>query len=472
MRKKNLILTDRWFGSSKASSFALLLFSFIPSINIAFLFGAYDAFKSNHSIDILLFIFQGIIGLAFGITFFAPLWAKLPISTENDFLSFRYCGKFVSILKNTRSILLGVFVIPLLMSLVIKTPLELLSKCTFSNQWIYLIVFGVLIIYGLKNSISHRINFDFIVGIIMVIVCLIAIILLTFHPNMDALKIPLSLNTISNSNILLAGFILWWFANIVDLPDMRAQKLLSASTIKSGYLSFLIGNGVIMILQGVFICVYALFRYDSYPMVDCICVSALIISSLVQLMNLQHWSGSLMHRLFKELISNQRIRNYTPMVISISIAYFICLLTSNIFEIIQGILFFTAGVGPVYVLRWFYFRINAITQLTAMISSLFLGLIYIILKAYYPLAFSELTLFNLTETNTVILVLGLINCLIWGSVMMASQNETENNFSKERIKQIHSSTRQNLTEKTFQFVLTTMVLLILFFGPYLLFIGV
>jgi hypothetical protein len=189
-------------------------------------------------------------------------------------------------------------------------------------------------------------------------------------------------------------------------------------------------------------------------------------------MNLQHWSGSLMHGLFKELISNQRIRNYTPMVISISIAYFICLLTSNIFEIIQGILFFTAGVGPVYVLRWFYFRINAITQLTAMISSLFLGLIYIMSKAYYPLAFSELTLFNLTETNTVILVLGLINCLIWGSVMIASQNETENNFSKERIKQIHSSTRQNLTEKTFQFVLTTMVLLILFFGPYLLFIGV
>lgn len=472
MNKSKAIIVGQWFESVRSSSFALLLFSFIPSINLAFLFGAYDAFKSNHNNDILLFIFQGIIGLAFGITFFAPLWAKLPISAENEFLSFRYSGKFVSILKNTRSILLGVFVIPLLMSLVIKTPLELLSKYPFSNQWIYLIVFGMLVIYGLKNSISHRINFDFIVGIILVIVCLIAIILLTFQPKMDVLKIPLSFNTISNSNILLAGFILWWFANIVDLPDMRAQKLLSASTRKSGYLSFLIGNGVVMILQGVFICVYALFRYDSYPMVDFICISALIISSLVQLMNLQHWSGSLMHGLFKELISNQRIRNYTPMVISIGIAYFICLLTNNVFEIIQGILFFSAGVGPVYVLRWTFFRVNALTQLTAMISSLLLGLIYISLNASGFFHFSELTLFNLSPTNTAVCALGLINCLIWGSVMLASQNVEENKLSKKRIEQIHADTRKNLLLKTFQFILTAFVLILLFIGPYLLFIGI
>jgi hypothetical protein len=289
---------------------------------------------------------------------------------------------------------------------------------------------------------------------------------------MDALKIPLSLNTIANSNILLAGFILWWFANIVDLPDMRAQKLLSASTKKSGYFSFLIGNGVIMILEGVFLCVYALFRHNSYPMVDYICISALIISSLVQLMNLQHWSGSLMHGLFIKPISNQRIRNYAPMVISIGIAYFICLLTNNVFEIIQGILFFSAGVGPVYVLRWTYFRVNALTQLTAMISSLLLGLIYISLNASGFFHFSALTLFNLSPTNTAVCVLGLINCLIWGSVMIASQNEEENKLSKKRIEQIHADTRKNLLLKTFQFILTAFVLMLLFIGPYLLFIGI
>jgi len=450
----------------------LLLFSFIPSINLAFLFGAYDAFKSSQNIDILLFIFQGIIGLAFGITFFAPLWAKLPISAENEFLSFRYSGKFVLILKNTRSILLGVFVIPLLMSLVIKTPLELLSKYPFSNQWIYLVVSGILVIYGLKNSIIHRINFDFIVGIILVIVCLIATILLTFQPKMDALKIPLSFKTISNSNILLSGFILWWFANIVDLPDMRAQKLLSASTRKSGYLSFLFGNGVVMILQGVFICIYALFRFNSYPIVNFICISALVITGFVQLMNLQHWSGSLMHGLLKKSIPNERLRNFAPMAFSIGLAYLICLLTNNIFAIIQCILFFSAGVGPVYVLRWAYFRVNALTQLTAMISSLFLGIIYISINVSGYLDFSKLTLFKLSPTNSAICVLGLINCIIWGTTMLFSQDEKENEMSKKRLKEIHDNTRKNLILKMSQFILTALVLLLLFVTPYLLFIGV
>lgn len=472
MNNSNTSIASSWFESVRRSSSTRLLFAFIPSVNIAFLFGACDSFKGSHNFDILLFIFQGIIGLAFGITFFAPLWAKLPIQTENDFLSFRYSGKFVSTLKNTRSVLLGVFVIPLLMALVIKTPLEFLHKFHLQNQLIYISVFGVLVLYGLKNSIHHRINFDFFAGIILVLVCFIAILMLSLHPNLEMLRISPSTNTISTSDILMAVFITWWFANIVDLPDMRAQKLLSASSEKSGYFSFLLGNGIVMILQGVFICVYALFRFDSYPIVDFICISALIISSLVQLMNLQHWSGSLMHGLFKKSISNQRIRNYTPMAISIGIAYLICLLTNNVFEIIQGILFFSAGVGPVYILRWTYYRINALTQLTAMLSSLFLGITYILLNASSFLDFSQLTFLYLSPTNTAVCVLGLINCLIWGSVMLISQNDEENDLSKKRLQEIHSESRKNLLLKTSQFIITSVILLLLFTAPYLLFIGV
>jgi hypothetical protein len=201
-------------------------------------------------------------------------------------------------------------------------------------------------------------------------------------------------------------------------------------------------------------------------------MSTLLISSIVQLMNLQHWSGSLMHGFFKNSISNQRIRNYTPMVISICIAYLICLLTNNVFEIIQGILFFSAGVGPVYILRWTYYRINALTQLTAMLSSLFLGIIYISLNASSFLDFSQLTFLNLSPTNTAICVLGLINCLIWGSVMLISQNDEENDLSKKRLQEIHSESRKNLFLKIGQFIITSIFLLLLFAAPYLLFVGV
>jgi hypothetical protein len=160
------------------------------------------------------------------------------------------------------------------------------------------------------------------------------------------------------------------------------------------------------------------------------------------------------------------------MVISIVIAYLICLLTESIFNIIQGILFFTAGVGPVYILRWVYYRVNAITQLTAMISSLVLGLNYIFLKNYNLFNFSACTIFNLSTTNSAIVLIGLINCIIWGVVMMASQCEEENKLAKERIQQIHANVQHNLSVKIIQFILTAFLLLLLFFGPYLLLIGI
>lgn len=450
----------------------LLLFSFIPSVNIAFLFGAYDSYKTNQNLEIVLYIIQGIIGLSFGITFFAPLWASLSLKTENDFLSFRYSGKYVALLKNFRAILLGVFVIPLLMSLVLKTPLEIFKEYNLSNQDIYLTVSALLCFYGLANSFRHRIKFDFVAGVFFVAICVISLAVLIYSGRLNNLQIPTNNHSFPKSNLFMALFITWWFANIVDFPDMRAQKLLSASSNKSGYFSFLIGNGFIMIIQGVFICLFAMFRSHSSSTAEILCLSVLVVSCVIQLMNFQHWSGNLMHPFFIKKISSQRLSNFIPMIISTGIAYFICTLTDSIFNIIQGVLFFTAGVGPVFILRWFYFRINAITQLTAMISSLLLGMIYMSLNTSSLINLSNFTLFNLSSTNTAILVLGLTNCLIWGTVMLVSQNENENNFSKERIQQIHSKTQQNLSFKTLQFILTTLVLLLLFFGPYLLFIGI
>ena len=472
MENKKKTSANSWFESTKASSFLLLLFSFIPSINIAFNFGAYDTIRSSENLEVILFITQGIIGLAFGITFFAPLWAGLPLKTENDFISFRYSGKYLTPLKNTRSILLGVFIIPLLMALVIKNPLEIFKEYGLSNQILYCTVFTFLCLYGLKNSFQQRLKLDFLMGIFFVMACLISIVFLLQSSELSHVKIPINTKSIAKSNIIFAVLIGWWFANIVDFPDMRAQKLLSASSNKTGYFSFLVGNGLIMVIQSVFICLYALFRFHSSTSVEILCLSILIVSCIVQLMNLQHWSGSLMHTFFRKSIANPRIRNFIPMVISIVIAYLICLLTESIFNIIQGILFFTAGVGPVYILRWIYYRVNAITQLTAMFSSLVLGLTYIFLKNYNLFNFSACTIFNLSTTNSAIVLIGLINCIIWGVVMMASQCEEENKLAKERIQQIHVNVQHNLSIKIFQFILTALLLLLLFFGPYLLLIGI
>ena len=56
--------------------------------------------------------------------------------------------------------------------------------------------------------------------------------------------------------------------------------------------------------------------------------------------------------------------------------------------------------------------------------------------------------------------------------MLASQREEENKLAKERIQQIHANLQYNVSVKTFQFILTAFLLLLLFFGPYLLLIGI
>ena len=472
MKKNNLNKQNKWFETAKSSRFPLLLFTFIPSVNIAFLFGAYDSLKSDHNLEIVLYIAQSIIGLSFGITFFAPLWANLTLKTENDFLSFRYSGKYLNALKKFRSILMGIFIIPMLMSLVIRTPLELLKEYNLSSQTVYITVCAFLSLYAIKNSFQHRLRFDFSIGILFIIACMISIAVLIFSGNLGHLKIATSNHSLSYSSLFMATFITWWFANIVDFPDMRGQKLLSASSPHTGYFSFLIGNGIIMIIQGVFICLYAMFRFHSTTTIEILCLCILFFSSMVQLMNLQHWSGSLLHGFFNKKISSQRLSNLMPMLISTTIAYFICLVTDNIYNIIQGILFFTAGVGPVFILRWFYYRINSLTQLSAMISSIILGITYIFLNTTKHIDLTKFTLFSLSQTFTSILILGLINCIIWGIVMVVSQNETENRIAEQRIKQIHLNTRKKLYVQFIQFILTTLILLILFFGPYLLFIGI
>ena len=56
------------------------------------------------------------VGSAFSVSFFAHLWRKVPVKTENEFLFFRYSGIGARILHNFRSLYLGLLVVPFLIS--------------------------------------------------------------------------------------------------------------------------------------------------------------------------------------------------------------------------------------------------------------------------------------------------------------------------------------------------------------------
>ncbi|KAA3623607.1 MAG: Na+:solute symporter [Flavobacterium sp.] len=79
----------------------------------------------------------------------------------------------------------------------------------------------------------------------------------------------------------------------------------------------------------------------------------------------------------KELVRVGRITTVVLMVISASIA----LLLTNALQLFDIILMFGAGTGLIFILRWFWWRINAWTEISAMVAS---GLISILI-AFTPL---------------------------------------------------------------------------------------
>ena len=78
----------------------------------------------------------------------------------------------------------------------------------------------------------------------------------------------------------------------------------------------------------------------------------------------------------------------------------------------------SAGVAPVFILRWIWFRINAWSQLSAMLSSGVFTLIY-------PYQHENSPLRQLPLEESRILVVTLLTTLTWITVTLISTNQTK-----------------------------------------------
>jgi Na+/proline symporter len=82
----------------------------------------------------------------------------------------------------------------------------------------------------------------------------------------------------------------------------------------------------------------------------------------------------------------------------------------------------SAGVAPVYILRWFWMRINAWSQLSAMLSSCIVTLIYEYYKDQFPQSF-KFTYLNPFAVQMIIVTV--ITTLIWLTVTFLTRKDTE-----------------------------------------------
>jgi Na+/proline symporter len=89
-----------------------------------------------------------------------------------------------------------------------------------------------------------------------------------------------------------------------------------------------------------------------------------------------------------------------------------------------------AGVAPVYILRWVWFRINAWSQISAMLS-------YAIFTLIYPFFHNHLPLSNYPENESRIIVVTILTTLTWLLVTYFTKDNSEQ--VRKKMEEITSS---------------------------------
>ncbi|MEY3498965.1 MAG: hypothetical protein RL308_634 [Bacteroidota bacterium] len=353
---------------------------------------------------------SGIIGAAFSISFFAHLWHNVPVKTENEFIFFRFSGVGAKILHGFRSLYLGAIIIPFIIAFSILGFSKIIAYIfSISKDTAIFILMVFLIFLTFFNSFKTRLRIDFIMFFVFIVLFLIIIFTLYnatggfFHlshsmqVNTHKINLLPKIGSKSFAAFLIFVSVQWWSASILDYPDMNGQKLMAVSKTKDivksiflpsffllffrlllftlPFMAFLYGytNGII----DNELAFTALFVKVLPPWMLVIVIGFFLIPFLSLVQNNQNWGGSLLvENFYKHHInpssSSKRLQLFGmySMLYIVIMGGLIAFYFDTLLGMIQLLFSITAGVGPVFILRWYWWRINAWSQLSAMVSAL------------------------------------------------------------------------------------------------------
>jgi Na+/proline symporter len=353
---------------------------------------------------------SGAIGAAFSISFFAHLWKNIPVKTENEFLFFRFSGVGARILHAFRSLYIGGIIIPFIVgfsilgfSKIVTYILEVSPNCS-----IYILT-GFLFVLTFSNSFKTRLRMDFILFIVFIVLFLIIIYALynatggfsnlsnTMQINKYKFQLLPKLGSKAFAAFIIFIGVQWWSASILDYPDMNGQKLMAVAKTKDIVKSIFLPSFLLLVFRLLLFTLpfmAVLYGYTTGIADNELAFTALFVNVLPSWMlllvlaffmipfvsvvqNNQNWGGSLLVENFYKYHINPnatqkkiKLFGIFSMLYIVIIGGLIALYANSLLGMVQLLFSITAGVGPVFMLRWYWWRINAWSQLSAMISAL------------------------------------------------------------------------------------------------------
>ena len=461
----------RLFSTEKKSSSILIIGALIPSSGL-FVVNSLFLNSSNNS-EILLLYFQSVLAVVFGAVFFAPAWGRMPLKTEGEFIPYRFIGRGAVSLARFRGLYLGLLILPLAMAVSIQPLSECLFTDVESQKKFTLFTFVVLTLNIFFNSLKNRIRIDSVIGYSTILVALCYFIFQIFIGEHHTIQPPNHLsvwmNNIHFKPLLLSIVLLWWFATIVDLPDMRGQLLLTLKNGSESRRNMIIALIIAYFIQGILLSFPLLYPAENqWSWISNLFIVFVVINAFQAMFSANHWGASLIYAgVIRPMLSNdynEKAYGFGTMMLAIGISALWLLVGKTTAELFAAIFLFTAGVGPVFIARWFWSKVNAKTVLSAMIGAPLIWIFWLLLKqtSVYPFLMNAL---GISETFVDILIPGVLNTLVWLTTLILTQSKEEELHAKQWIQEVGVLSEFKSGKNWLLFIGLTLLSGLILFGP-------
>ncbi len=368
------------------------------------------------------FVFSGMLT----VFIYARLWKRADVVTDVEFIEKRYSGKPAAFLRGFRAIYLAFPINCIILGWVTVGMAKILQVVTPFNEWtIILILYGLTGLYIMVSGLWGVVVTDFIQFIIAMAGSVILAVLAVNHVGgLGELKIALTnqfgadhhyLEFVpwNNPELLFTTFLVWigmmWWTSWY--PGMEpggggyvAQRMFSAKSeghAVGGTLFFYFAHFVLRPWPWILVALVSLVMFPAlddrelgYPMLMIellpaglfgLLVVAFLSAFISTVSTHLNWGASyVVNDVYKRFIKPpeqfksdaeagkhyvymSRLATLLIMGFAILVSWFF----DNVKDGWEAILALGAGTGPVYLLRWFWWRINAWSEIAAMSGAAF-----------------------------------------------------------------------------------------------------
>ncbi len=431
-----------------------------------------------------IFLFTGLLT----VFVYAKLWRRSDVSTDMEFYELRYSGKAGRFLRGFRSVYLGIIFNVLAMSGVTLAAIKI-GAIMLDLSAIETIFYAgsVTLIFSAVGGFIGVVYTDFILFFTAMAGSIGAAIYIVNLPDVGGIDSIINNESINNKislfpdltnketlwTLLIIPLAVQWWSSWYPGAEPGgggyiAQRMLAAKNENHALGATLFFNIMHYALRPWPWIIVALASLVVFPDVESISQAfpnieknklghdlaypamltflptgllGLVLASLVSaymstISTHLNWGSSyVVNDFYKQLINQKasekelvKVGRFSVVVLMI-ISSIIALLLTNAYQLFDIILMFGAGTGLIFILRWFWWRINAWSEIAAMISS---GIISIALtnEKIFSLIFYEYGLPLYMKFPLIVF----ITTIIWLTVTFitpADDNETLINFYKK-----------------------------------------